>query len=78
MALALFLATALYYAVRSRDVRVTDRSPSWTWVAMTVGICVGGVVAESLDDAIAFSYVIGGLLSAVPLLVWGQHLRTSS
>lgn len=76
--LALFLATGLYYAVRSRDVRVTDRSPSWTWAAMTVGMCVGGVIAEGLDDTLAFSYVIGGLLSAVPLLVWGQRLRTSS
>jgi len=78
VALALFLATGLYYVLRSRDVRVADQAPSWTWAALTAGICVGGIVAEGLDDALAFSYVIGGILSAVPLLICGQWLRRSS
>lgn len=78
VALALFLATGMYYVLRSRDVRVADRAPSWTWAALTAGICLGGIVAEGLDDAIAFSYVIGGILSAVPLFICGHWLRRSS
>ena len=78
VALALFLATGMYYVLRSRDVRVADQAPSWTWAALTAGICLGGIIAEGLDDAIAFSYVIGGILSAVPLFICGQWLRRRS
>jgi uncharacterized membrane-anchored protein len=75
IALVLFAATAVYFVLRERDVRVSDRTPSWTWVALTAGVCVGGAIAEGLDDAIAFSYVLGGIIAAVPLLIWGQRLR---
>jgi hypothetical protein len=75
VAAAGLLATGLYFAARSRDVRVAERTPSWTWVAFSVSICVGGVIAEGLDQTILFSYVLGGVLSAVPLFIWGLHLR---
>ena len=78
MALALFAATAVYFVLRERDVRVADRTPSLMWVALTVGVCVGGVIAEGLDDAIAFSYVLGGVVAAIPLFAWGQRLRRDS
>ncbi len=78
VALALLVATGAYHLARSRDVRVAERTPSWTWFALTVGTLLGGVIAEGLDDTIAFSYVLGGVLSAMPLLVWGQRLRTHS
>ncbi|MDQ3676064.1 MAG: hypothetical protein M3401_04550 [Actinomycetota bacterium] len=78
VALALFIATAVYFVVRERDVRVADQTPSWTWVALTAGVCVGGAIAEGFDDAIAFSYVIGGIVAALPLVVWGQRLRSNS
>ena len=78
VALVLFAATAVYYVTRERDVRVSDRTPSWTWVALTAGVCVGGAIAEGLDDAIAFSYVLGGIVAAVPLLIWGQRLRSDA
>lgn len=58
--------------------RVMERSPWWTWLALTAGMCGGGVIAVGLDDTIAFSYVIGGILSAVPLFAWGQRLRSDS
>jgi hypothetical protein len=61
--------------VRERDVHSAERTPSWIWVALTAGVCVGGAIAEGLDDPIAFSYVIGGIVSAIPLLVWGHRLR---
>lgn len=73
--LALFAATAVYFVVRERDVHGADRTPTWTWVALTAGVCVGGAIAEGLDDSIAFSYIIGGIVSAIPLLVWGLRLR---
>jgi len=75
VALALFAATAAYFVSRERHVHVADRTPSWAWVALTAGVCVGGAIAEGFDDALAFSYVIGGLIAATPLLVWGQRLR---
>jgi len=78
VALVLFAATAVYFILRERDVRVADRTPSLTWVALTAGVCVGGVIAEGLDDAIAFSYVLGGIVAAVPLFAWGQRLRRDS
>lgn len=78
VALALLVATAVYFLPRERDVRVADRTPSWTWVALTAGVCVGGAIAEGFDDAIAFSYVIGGMVAAVPLFVWGRRLRGDS
>jgi len=78
VALALFVATAVYFIVRERDVRVADRTPSLTWVALTAGVCFGGVIAEGLDGALAFSYVLGGIVAAVPLLAWGQRLRTDA
>ncbi len=74
----MFAATAVYFVVRERDVRVSDRSPSWAWAALTAGVCVGGAIAEGLDNAIAFSYVIGGIVAALPLLVWGQRLRSNA
>jgi len=78
VAVALFAATAVYFVVRERDVRVADQTPSWTWVALTAGVCVGGAIAEGFDNAIAFSYVIGGIVAAVPLVVWGQRLRSNA
>ena len=78
VALVLFAATAVYFILRERDVRVADRTPSLMWVALTAGVCVGGVIAEGLDDAIAFSYVLGGIVAAAPMFAWGQHLRRDS
>lgn len=78
LALALLVATAVYFLPRERQVRVADRTPSWAWVALTAGVCLGGAIAEGFDDAVAFSYVIGGIVAAVPLFVWGQRLRRDS
>ncbi len=75
VAMVLFAATAAYFAVRERQIRVAERTPSWTWVALTAGTCLGGAVAEGLDGSLAFSYVLGGLLAALPLLWWGERLR---
>ncbi len=75
IALVLMVATAVYFVMRERDVRVGDRTPSWTWVALTAGVCAGGAFAEGFDDAIAVSYVIGGLIAAAPMLAWGDRLR---
>lgn len=75
VAVALFAATGAYFVARERQVRVADRTPSWTWVALTAGVCLGGAVAEVLDDSLAFSYVLGGVIAAVPLLLWGERLR---
>lgn len=78
VAVVLFAATAVYFVARERHVRVEDHTPPWTWVALTAGVCAGGAIAEGLDDAIAFSYVIGGILAAVPFLIWGARLRTGA
>ena len=72
------LATALYFVVRSRDVRVADQTPVWAWVAFSVSICVGGFIAEGLDQTISFSYILGGIVSATSLILCGLHIRKES
>ena len=68
----------MYFVVRERGVRSADRTSTLTWVALTAGVCVGGVIAEGLDDVIAFSYVLGGVVAAVPLLAWPRRLRSDA
>ena len=78
VAAAGLLATGLYFAVRSRDVQVADQTPWWAWVAFSVSVCVGGFIAEGFDQTISFSYVLGGIVSAVPLFICGLHIRKVS
>ncbi|MCA1675703.1 MAG: hypothetical protein LC799_27175 [Actinobacteria bacterium] len=73
-----FIATAGYFVTRSRHVRVSERSPWWTWPALTVWMCICGAIAVGLDGALSFSYVLGGWLSSIPLFVWGYRLREVS
>jgi hypothetical protein len=75
VAAAGFLFTGVYYALRDRQVRTVDRTPSWVWVALTAWVSGAGVLSMALDDALAVSYLLGGVLAAVPLLVWAERLR---
>lgn len=73
-----FVATGAYYATRSRHVQVPERSPWWTWLALTAWMCLAGGIAVAFDGALGFSYVLGGWIGAVPLFVWGSKLRRTA
>lgn len=75
IAVAGFLGTFTYYARRSMHVEVKQRSPWWMWPAMGLWGALAGLLAWGLDDRLAFSYALAGLVAAAPLLVWGLHLR---
>ena len=75
MAVAGVVATVAYYATRSIQVEVKQRSPWWTWPLMGLWIAVAGLLAAVLDGRVAFAYTVAGLVGAAPLLAWGLHLR---
>ena len=75
IAAAGFVGTFTYYARRSMQVEVKQRSPWWTWPAMGLWGALAGLLAWGLDDDLAFSYALAGFVAAAPLLAWGLHLR---
>ena len=78
VAVAGFIGTCGYFATRAWHVRVPERSPWWTWPILTVWHCACAAIAVLLDGALPVSFVLGGWLSAVPLLVWGARLRKAA
>ena len=75
IALAGFVATSAYFATRSMQVEVKQRSPWWTWPVLGLWLALAGLLGSTLDGEIALPYTVGGLVSAAPLLAWGLHLR---
>ncbi len=75
VAVAITVGTNLPYLRRSRQVR-TRSTPMWLewalglWSAVAIFSC--GIL---LDDSIGFSYTLGGMVGAVPILLWARRLR---
>ena len=76
--IAVLAGTHVPYFRRYRQVR-TRKTPQWvewafaTWAAAALfGI---GIV---LDGTIDFSYTLGGVVGAVPFLVWAERLRRTA
>jgi len=70
-----FVATLAYFATRSMQVQVKQRSPWWAWPAVSVWVTLAGLLAWALDGEVAFAYTVSGLVGGAPLFAWGLHLR---
>ena len=75
IAVAGFVATLAYFASRSIQVEVKQRSPWWTWPVLGLWLALASLMAAVIDDEVAFAYTVAGLVGAAPLLAWGLHLR---
>jgi hypothetical protein len=75
IAVAGFVATLAYFASRSTQVEVKQRSPWWTWPVLGLWLALASLMAAVIDDEVALAYTVSGLVGAAPLLAWGLHLR---
>ncbi len=75
VAVAGFVATFAYFMTRSIQVEVKHRSPWWVWPVLGLWGALASVLGSALDDRLAFSYTLAGLVAAAPLLAWGLRLR---
>lgn len=75
VALAGAVATFAYFATRSVQVEVRQRSPWWTWPVLGLWLALASLLGAVLDGHVAFAYTLAGLVGAAPLLAWGLHLR---
>ena len=73
-----FVGTCWYFARGSLRVRVRERSPRWAWPALSLGGALVAALAITFQDELRIPYTIAGILIAVPLLVWGAHLRRAA
>ena len=75
VAVAGFVATFAYFATRSIQVEVKQRSPWWTWVVLGLWLALASLLGAILEDDVVFAYTVAGLVGAAPLFAWGLHLR---
>ena len=78
VALAVTVGTNLPYFRRYRQVRVrrTSKRVEWALGLWSAAALVGlGIL---LDGSIGFSFTLGGLVGAVPFLLWAQRLRRTA
>jgi hypothetical protein len=75
VAVAGFVATFAYFATRSIQVEVRQQSAWWVWPLLGLWIALASLLGPALDDEVAFSYTLAGLVGAAPLLAWGLRLR---
>ena len=69
-----YAACMAYFGSR-RWIAVRDRSPEWTWPAISVWMMLMGVTATLLDGHTDLAYTIAGIAAAIPPLAWGLRLR---
>jgi hypothetical protein len=78
VALAVTVGTNLTYLRRYRQVRVRS-TPKWLEWALglwsAAGLLFLGIL---LDGTVGFSFTLGGLVGAVPFLLWAQRLRRTA
>ncbi len=77
IAIAGFGACMTYFGSR-RWIAVGERSPEWSWPAISVWIMLMGVTATLLDGHTDLAYTITGIAAAIPPLAWGLRLRRTS
>ncbi|CAN5176289.1 hypothetical protein BH20ACT16_BH20ACT16_02050 [soil metagenome] len=69
-----FVACMVYFGSR-RWIAVRDRSPQWTWPAISAWMMLMGVTATLLDGHTDVAYTVAGIAAAIPPLAWGLRLR---
>ncbi len=72
-----YIACMTYFGAR-RWITVRERSPQWTWPAISVWMMLMGVTATLLDGHTDLAYTIAGIAAAIPPLAWGLRLRRTS
>ena len=75
---AMLAGTHLPYLRRYRQVRVR-RTPMWVeWALAAWAAAALFSLGILLDGTIAFSFTLGGLVGAVPFLLWAERLRRTA
>ena len=78
VALAVTVGTNLPYLRRYRQVR-TRSTPKWVeWVLGLWSVAALVFIGILLDGTIGFSFTLGGIVGAVPFLLWAQRLRRTA
>ena len=78
VALAVTVGTNLPYLRRYRQVR-TRSTPKWVeWALGLWSAAALFSIGILLDGTIGFSYTLGGIVGAVPFLLWAQRLRRTA
>ena len=75
VAVAITIGTNLPYLRRSRQVR-TRSTP--LWLEWALGLWSAAAIFSLgilLDGTIGFSYTLGGIVGAVPILLWARRIR---
>ena len=78
VALAVTVGTNLAYLRRYRQVRMRS-TPQW--VEWALGLWAAAALFSFgilLDGTIAFSFTVGGIVGAVPFLLWARRLRRTA
>ncbi len=78
VALAVTVGTNVPYFRRYRQVR-TRSTPRWLEWALGLGSAAAlFFLGVQLDGTLGFSYTLGGIVGAVPFLLWAQRLRRTA
>jgi len=78
IAFAVTVGTNLSYLRRYRRVRARS-TPMWVEWALGLWSAVAVLgLGFLLDGTISFSFTLGGILGAVPFLLWAQRLRRTA
>ncbi len=78
VALAVTVGTNVPYFRRYRQVRMRS-TPSWVeWALGLFSAAALFVVGILLDGTIGFSFTVGGIVGAVPFLLWADRLRRTA
>ena len=76
--LGAMVGTHLPYVRRYRQAR-TRRTPMWLeWALAAWAAAALFLVGILLDDTLNFSFTLGGIVGAVPFLLWGERLRRTA
>lgn len=76
--LAVMAGTHVPYLRRYRQVR-TRSTPKWLeWALGAWAAAALFLLGILLDDALDFSFTLGGIVGAVPFLWWAQRLRRTA
>jgi hypothetical protein len=77
-ALAVTVGTNLPYLRRYRQVR-NRRTPMWLeWALGHWSAAALFSLGTLLEDTVSFSFTLGGIVGAVPFLLWAQRLRRTA
>jgi len=78
LAFAVTVGTNLRYLRRYRQVR-TRSTPTWVEWALGLWSAVALFsIGFLLDGTIGFSFTLGGIVGAVPFLLWAERLRRTT